>query len=121
MTTSDYLDLAVRAAGISVATYACIGQVAKPAIRMLAKRAAKGKRLTKAQEEFYRWLTRTLCILMGAGIGSLPLWPEYLASEWGVLIGCGAGSMAPAIHHAVARALPKRIKKLISGGSVVNR
>ena len=121
MTASDYLELLARGAGISLVTYAVIGQVVKPLVRMLAKRSAKGGKLSRAQEEFYRWLTRALCIAMGAALGCLPLWPEYLPAEWGVLIGCGAGSMAPAIHHAVAKALPARIKKLISGGSVVQK
>jgi hypothetical protein len=117
MTLDNYIELAVRGGGISLATYALIGHIVKPAIRMVAKRG--GKRLSGRQEEFLRWLTRTMCILLGALLGALPLWPEWFAQEWwGVLLGAIGGSMAPAIHHAVAKTLPARIKKIISGGSI---
>ena len=122
MTPSDYVDLGVRAGGISLATYALIGQVVKPAIRMIAKKLDDDGRLSRAQEEFLRWLTRTLCILVGAAGGTLPLWPAWMEQQWwGVLLGCIGGSMAPAIHHAVAKALPSRIKNIISGGSLSKR
>ena len=119
MNTSMYIELAVRGAGISLATYALIGQVFKPGLRMLAKRKAKSGRLTSRQEEYYRWLTRTMCIVVGGLLGMLPLWPAWFVQAWwGVLLGAIGGSMAPAIHHAVAKALPDRIRRVISGGSV---
>jgi len=119
MTTSDYMDLAVRAGGISLATYAVIGQVAKPGIRMLAKYHSHpiGK-LTKGQEEFYRWLTRTLCVVIGGIMGYMPLWPGWFEPSWGPILGCIAGSMSPGIYLAVSKALPKKLQKLISGASV---
>ena len=96
MTTSDYLDLLVRGAGVSLVTYAVIGQVVKPGLRLLAKYHSQpvGK-LTKGQEEFYRWLTRALCVVIGGLLGFLPIWPEWFQLSWGPLIGCVAGSMAP--------------------------
>ena len=119
MTSGQYIELAMRAAGISLATYAVIGQVVKPALRMIAKRRAKTSRLSSRQEEFYRWLTRTLCIVVGGLLGMLPLWPAWFVQAWwGVLLGAIGGSMAPAIHAAVSKALPERIKRLVSGGSV---
>ena len=122
MTIPDYTDLLVRAGGISLATYALIGQIVKPAIRMIAKRIDDDGRLSRGQEEFLRWLTRTLCIVVGAAIGALPVWPEWMTQGWwGVLLGSIGGSMAPAIHHAVARTLPKRIKQIVSGSSVVKK
>ena len=119
MTVSDYMDLAVRAGGISLATYAVIGQVAKPGIRMLAKYHSHpiGK-LTKGQEEFYRWLTRTLCIVIGGAMGYMPLWPGWFEPSWGPVLGCIAGSMSPGIYLAVSKALPKKLQKIISGASV---
>ena len=114
-----YIELAVRGAGISLATYAVIGQVVKPGLRMLAKRHAGSSRLTRGQEDFYRWLARTMCIVVGALLGMLPLWPEWMTQLWwGLLIGAIGGSMAPAIHAAVSKALPERIKRIVSGGSV---
>tara|TARA_Y100001963_G_scaffold93365_3_gene128510 strand:+ start:5661 stop:6029 length:369 start_codon:yes stop_codon:yes gene_type:complete len=119
MTTPDLLDLALRASGVSLATYALIGQVVKPALRMLAKRHAGASRLTRAQEDFYRWLARTMCIVVGALLGMLPLWPEWMTQLWwGLLIGAIAGSMAPGIHRVVSRALPERIGRMISGGTL---
>jgi hypothetical protein len=122
MTASDYLDLLARGSGISLVTYAVIGQVVKPGLRMLAKYHSQpvGK-LTKGQEEFYRWLTRTLCVFIGGLLGFLPIWPEWLQLSWGPLIGCIAGSMAPGIYVAVSKALPDRLKKIISGASVSGR
>ena len=119
MTASDYMDLAVRAGGISLATYAVIGQVAKPGIRMLAKYHSHpiGK-LTKGQEEFYRWLTRTLCVVIGGIMGYMPLWPGWFEPSWGPILGCIAGSMSPGIYLAVSKALPKKLQKIISGASV---
>ena len=122
MTSSDYIELTIRGAGISLATYALIGQVVKPAIRMIAKKIDDDGKLSRAQEDFLRWLTRTLCVLVGAGIGTLPVWPEWLVqSWWGILLGSISGSMAPAIHHAVAKTLPDRIKRVISGQSLVKK
>jgi hypothetical protein len=119
MTASDYMDLAVRAGGISLATYAVIGQVVKPGLRMLAKYHSHpiGK-LTKGQEEFYRWLTRTLCIVIGGIMGYMPLWPAWFEPSWGPVLGCIAGSMSPGIYLAVSKALPKKLQKIISGASV---
>ena len=119
MTASDYLDLLARGAGISLVTYAVIGQVVKPGLRMLAKRHAHpvGK-LSKMQEEFYRWITRALCVFIGGLLGFLPIWPEWLQLSWGPLIGCIAGSMSPGIYVAVSKALPDRLRKIISGASV---
>ena len=117
MSVEDYIELAVRGGGIALATYALIGHIVKPGIRMIAKRGVK--RLSGRQEEFLRWLTRTMCIVVGSLLGMLPLWPEWFTQAWwGVLIGAISGSMAPAIHHAVAKALPERIKKIVSGRSV---
>lgn len=121
MTTSDYMDLILRAGGLSLAIYALVGQVAKPALRMMAKRHAKGGKLSRGQEEFYRWLTRALCVCIGGLVGLAPLWPEWLQSGWGPIIGCVSGSMSPGIYVAVSKALPARIKKIISGASVSGR
>ena len=122
MTTHQYIEIAIRGAGISLATYALIGQVVKPGLRMLAKLIGKTKRLSSGKEAFLRWLTRTLCIFVGAGLGGLPLWPEWFTQPaWGLLIGAIGGSMAPAIHHAVATALPERIKRIISGAPLVKK
>jgi len=118
MTVSDYMDLAMRMGGISLATYAIVGQVVKPTLRMAAKRHAKKGRLTKAQEGFYSWLTRVMSVGAGCLLGTLPLWPAWLEAAWHPLLGLIAGGMAPAVHHAVAKSLPARIKKILSGGSV---
>ena len=119
MTASDYMDLLARGAGISMVTYAVIGQVVKPGLRMLAKYHSQPVgRLTKGQEEFYRWLTRALCVFIGGLIGFCPIWPEWFQLSWGPLIGCIAGSMAPGIYVAVSKALPARLRKIISGASV---
>jgi hypothetical protein len=119
VTTPDYVDLLVRGGGIALATYAIIGQVVKPGLRILAKYHSQpiGK-LTKGQEEFYRWLTRCLCVVIGGFMGLMPLWPDWFDTSWGPIIGCISGSMSPGIYLAVSKALPDRIKKLISGASV---
>jgi hypothetical protein len=118
MTLSDYMELAVRGSGISLVTYAIIGQVVKPGLRLLAKRAAGSTRLSRGQEEFYRWLTRALCVVIGGLIGLLSIWPDWLQTSWGPLIGCISGSMAPGIYIAVSKALPDRLRKIISGASI---
>lgn len=119
MGSSDYLELAVRGAGLSLATYAVIGQVVKPGLRILAKRSSRSGRLTKAKEEMLRWLVRTLCVVVGAMLGSLPVWPAWMTQPtWGVLIGAISGSLSPIVHHAVSAALGERIKKIIGGASV---
>lgn len=118
MTTSDYVDLLVRGGGIALATYAVIGQVVKPALRMIAKRMDDDGKLSRAQEEFLRWSTRALCVVIGGFMGCMPLWPDWFDTSWGPIIGCISGSMSPGIYLAVSKALPDRIKKLISGASV---
>jgi hypothetical protein len=114
----ELADLGIRVGGVSLATYAIVGQVIKPTLRMIAKRHAS--RLTKKQEAFYSWLTRVLSIVVGCLLALLPLWPAFLESSWQPLLGLIAGSLAPGIHRAVAASLPARIKKLLSGGSVSN-
>lgn len=122
MTTTDYFDLAVRMCGLACACYAITGQVVKPGLRMLAKRSAKGGRLSRAQEAFYAWLTRTMSVSVGAAIGMAPLWPSWLSQEaWHPLIGAVAGSMAVPIHAAISKTLPARIKAVIAGGSVTKQ
>ena len=79
------MDLAVRAGGISLATYAVIGQVAKPLIRMIAKYIDDDGKLSRAQEDFLRWLTRTLCVVIGGVLGCMPLWPAWFALSF---LGC---------------------------------
>tara|TARA_R110000751_G_scaffold270503_1_gene370273 strand:+ start:118 stop:489 length:372 start_codon:yes stop_codon:yes gene_type:complete len=118
MTVSDYMDLAIRAGGISLATYAVIGQVAKPLIRMIAKYRDDDGKLSRAQEEFLRWLTRSLCVAIGGIMGYMPLWPGWFEPSWGPILGCIAGSMSPGIYLAVSKALPKKLQKIISGASV---
>jgi len=118
VTTSDYMDLILRAGGLSLAIYALVGQVAKPALRMMAKRHAKGGKLSRGQEEFYRWLTRALCVCIGGFMGCMPLWPSWFDTSWGPIIGCISGSMSPGIYIAVSKALPDRLRKIISGASV---
>ena len=118
MTVSDYMDLAIRAGGISLATYAVIGQVAKPLIRIVAKKIDDDGKLSRAQEEFLRWLTRAMCVAIGGAMGCMPLWPGWFEPSWGPLLGCIAGSMSPGIYVAVSKALPAKIQKVISGASV---
>ena len=118
MTVNDYVDLAVRAGGISLVTYAVIGQVAKPLIRMIAKYIDDDGKLSRAQEDFLRWLTRTLCVFIGGALGCMPLWPSWFEASWGPIIGCIAGSMAPGIYVAVSKALPKKLQEVISGASI---
>lgn len=121
MTASDYMDLALRAGGISLATYAVIGQVAKPLIRMVAKYIDDDGKLSRAQEDFLRWLTRTLCVVIGGLMGCMPLWPSWFETSWGPILGCIAGSMSPGIYVAVSKALPDKLQKVISGASVSGR
>jgi len=118
MEWGELVDLCIRVGGVSMATYAIVGQVFKPTLRMIAKRQAKGGRLTRAQEAFYSWLTRVLSVGVGCLFGLLPLWPGWLVDAWRPLLGLIAGSLAPAIHKAVSVSLPARIKSLLSGGSV---
>jgi len=119
MTVSDYLDLAVRLCAIGVCSYVFIGQVVKPGLRLSAKYHSKpvGK-LSRGQEEFYRWLTRALAVCMGGAMGFLPLWPECLADAWGPVLGLVGGGLAPGIYIAVNKALPKAAARFI-GGAVV--
>ena len=121
MTASDYMDLALRAGGISLATYAVIGQVAKPLIRMVAKYIDDDGKLSRAQEDFLGWLTRTLCVVIGGLMGCMPLWPSWFETSWGPILGCIAGSMSPGIYVAVSKALPDKLQKVISGASVSGR
>ena len=121
MNTSDYIELAVRAGGISLATYAVIGQVVKPLVRMIAKYIDDDGKLSRAQEDVLRWLTRALCVVVGGALGCAPLWPSWLETSWGPILGCIAGSMSPGIYVAVSKALPKKLQKVISGASVSGR
>jgi len=116
----ELADLGIRTGGVSLATYALVGQAIKPTLRMIAKRQATRGRLTKSQEAFYSWLTRLLSVIVGALLGLLPLWPSWLQPAWFPLLGLIAGSLAPGIHHAVAAALPKRIHNLLSGSPVTD-
>ena len=120
MNWNELMDLAIRIGGLSLATYALVGQVCKPTLRMIAKRHATRGRLTKSQEAFYSWLTRLLSVVVGGLLGLLPLWPSWLQPAWFPLLGLIAGSMAPGIHHAVAAALPERIHNLLSGSPVTD-
>ena len=121
MNTSDYIELAVRAGGISLATYAVIGQVVNPLVRMIAKYIDDDGKLSRAQEDFLRWLTRALCVVVGGALGCAPLWPSWFETSWGPILGCIAGSMSPGIYVAVSKALPKKLQKVISGASVSGR
>jgi len=111
-------DLAIRAACLALATYAIIGQIVKPGLRLAIKLKEKRSRLTARQEEALRWATRTLCVVVGALLGTLPLWPAELSEWWGVLIGAASGSVAPALHGVASKALPERLGRMISGGSL---
>jgi len=119
MNAGDYLDLGVRLCAIGVCSYIVVGQVIKPGLRLAAKYHSQpvGK-LTKGQEEFYRWLTRSMAVCMGGAMGLLPLWPEWLMSAWGPVLGLVGGGLAPGIYMAVNKALPKAAARLISGAGV---
>ena len=116
MSPSDYFDLAARCCAVGVCSYVLVGQVIKPGLRLLAKYHAHpvGK-LTKGQEEFYRWLTRALAVVLGGLIGLLPLWPEWFLSAWGPLLGCVGGGLSPGIYTAVNKALPAAVARVLTG------
>ena len=119
MTTANYLDLAMRAAAIGLVCFAITGQVIKPGLRMLAKKSRAGEKLTRAQEEFYRWITRLICLTLGFLLGMLPLWPSWMIQAWwGPLLGLCGGSFAPALHHALNKAIPSAAARLISGKGI---
>ena len=116
MTASDYFDLAARCCAVGVCSYVLVGQVIKPGLRLLAKWAAHpvGK-LTKGQEDFFRWLTRALAVVLGGLIGLLPLWPDWFQPAWGPLLGCVGGGLSPGIYTAVNKALPAAVARTLNG------
>tara|TARA_R100001594_G_scaffold25875_3_gene50432 strand:+ start:14799 stop:15164 length:366 start_codon:yes stop_codon:yes gene_type:complete len=118
MSASEYFDLAVRMCVIGVAAYVLTGQVAKPGIRMIAKALDDDGRLSRGVEDLLRWLTRATAILLGAAMGSLPLWPEGLGGDWGPILGLVGGSLAPGIYQAAKKALPAAVARAISGKGV---
>jgi len=118
MSASEYLDLAVRLSMIGMGSYILTGQVAKPAIRMIAKALDDDGKLSRGVEDFLRWLTRATAILLGGAMGTLPLWPEWFQANWGPILGVIGGSMAPGIYAAVNKALPKAAARLINGAGV---
>jgi len=121
MDASEYLDLAIRMSLIGMASYVLTGQVAKPAIRMIAKLLDGDGKLSKGAEEFLRWLTRATAILLGGAMGALPLWPEWLQGSWGPILGFVGGSLAPGIYAAVKKALPAAVSRLVGGKRLKER
>ena len=121
MTPADYADLSIRACALALASYAIVGQVRKPLLRLLVGRWRRGKAPTRGQEAALRAVTRSGAVVVGGLLGLLDVWPTWFQAAWGPLLGLGAGGLAVPIHHAVERALPARIAAVIGGGSVVHR
>lgn len=119
--TGFYADLLVRACALAVVAYALVGQVGKPVLRLLVRRWRRGRPPTKGQEAALRVVTRSGAVVVGAGLGALPMvWPADVPPVWGPLLGLAAGSLAVPLHHAVERALPARVAAILGGGSVVH-
>ena len=115
MTAGDYFDLAVRCCAIGVCSYILVGQVIKPGLRLIARWRSTDGKLSRAQEGFFRWLTRALAVCLGGALGLLPLWPEWLLASWGPLLGCLGGGLSPGIYAATNKALPAAVARAIGG------
>jgi hypothetical protein len=103
VTASNYLLLSVEVACLALAVYGLVGQVGKPAIRLLYRR----RRLTQRQAQANRLLVRALALVVGGLLGLLPIWPGWLLPAWGPLLGVVAGSLCWAIHPAVKAVVPR--------------
>ena len=103
MTAANYLLLSVEVACLALATYGLVGQVGKPAIRLLYRR----RRLSTRQAQANRLLVRALALVVGGLLGLLPIWPGWLLPAWGPLLGVVAGSLCWAIHPAVKGVVPR--------------
>ena len=114
MTTADYLLLAIETGLLSLATYGIVGQVFKPGLRLLSP---AGK-LPARRYELSRWLTRLAALLVGFGLGLIPLWPDWLPYWWGPVLGLVGGSLCIPMHSAVKAALPGAVSRVLTGGSV---
>ena len=128
--TALHADVLVRLVVLALASYALVGQVGKPGLRLLVRwRRRRAGALSRLTEEAIRWATRVGALVIGGGLGALPVWPAGVSATWGVLLGVVAGSLAPGLHHATERALASRIAALalparaaafLGGGSVVH-
>jgi hypothetical protein len=118
MTAADYFDLAVRCCSIGVVGYILVGQVIKPGLRLIARWRSTDGKLSRAQEGFFRWLTRALAVMLGAALGCLPLWPDWLLPAWGPLLGCLGGGLSPGIYAATKKALPAAVARVLNGKGI---
>lgn len=114
MTSADWLALALRTLAIGVLVHPLIRVTVKPAMRWAIRTDGVA---TREELDLYRWVVRTFALAFGACFALLPeVWPEWVPQVWRLGLGVIGGSVSMAAHHAVERALPEAVARLLGPG-----
>jgi hypothetical protein len=120
MTTADYILLAFETSALAVLIYVLPGRLLKEGLLLFrappvvpasvvgaVARAKETRRLGRRRAAINRWFVRLACVLMGIGVGFLPVWPGWLLFWWGPILGGVAGGLCVPIHAGVEEMIPR--------------
>jgi hypothetical protein len=117
---NDYMVVGAVGCVVAMASYALVGQVLKPLLRIWAKLKARkaGRKLYPEEVALFKTLTQSGAVIVGGVMGVGPIWPDMVPMALGPLLGLGFGSLAIPLHAVIKKTLPARVASIIAGKSV---